>query len=258
VQPAEAPAAESSVLAQAADRLPRLIKQAASALTKATTAGEVLEAHDQAAMAYDAAKITARRAKLKDAYDVVLAACHRAQGDALVIEARAKYRLADEYDAAQERGEVKKAGNKSGKSTISNENNTPTVTDLGLTSKQVHDARQARDAEQADPGIVQRTVDAKLKAGEEPTRAAVRRAVKRTTAARTAEKSGIPFRKDGSISASHVTAIDILKTWLAAASDEQTRAINLIGRPLLARIPDNWVDAVDEWLTARRPHRGSA
>ncbi len=31
---------------------------------------------------------------------------HRAQADALEIEAMAKRRLADEYDAAQERGEV--------------------------------------------------------------------------------------------------------------------------------------------------------
>jgi hypothetical protein len=34
------------------------------------------------------------------------AAVHRAQADALEIEAKAKRRLADEYDAAQERGEV--------------------------------------------------------------------------------------------------------------------------------------------------------
>ncbi len=31
---------------------------------------------------------------------------HRAQADALEIEAGAKRRLADEYDAAQERGEI--------------------------------------------------------------------------------------------------------------------------------------------------------
>jgi hypothetical protein len=52
----------------------------------------------------------------------------------------AKCRLADEYDAAQERGEVKKHGRR--KSDIPNENITPDVTDIGLTSKQVHEARR--------------------------------------------------------------------------------------------------------------------
>ncbi len=36
----------------------------------------------------------------------MIAAAHRAQADALEIEAAAKRRLADEYDAAQETGEV--------------------------------------------------------------------------------------------------------------------------------------------------------
>src|SRR5215211_564663 len=40
-------------------------------------------------------------------------ACHRAQADALEIEAGAKRRLADEYDAAQGRGEVATVGKRS-------------------------------------------------------------------------------------------------------------------------------------------------
>jgi hypothetical protein len=166
---------------QAEDRLPHLIEQAAAALAKATTAGEVLEARNQAAMAYNAAKIAARFAKLKDAHAEVLAACHRAQADALIIEARAQCRLADEYDAAQERGEVAKQGG-ARNFKIPNENFEPTTTDVGLTNKQVHEARKVRDAEKAEPGIVQHTVDAKLEAGDEPTHADVRRAVNRATA----------------------------------------------------------------------------
>jgi methyl coenzyme M reductase alpha subunit len=38
------------------------------------------------------------------------AAAHRAQADALLIESRAKRCLADEYDAAQERGEIARQG----------------------------------------------------------------------------------------------------------------------------------------------------
>jgi hypothetical protein len=69
-----------------------------------------------------------------------------------MIEARAQSRLADEYDAAQERGEVQKRGNKSGKSNVLAKNITPKVTDIGLTRKQVHVARKIRDAEKREPG----------------------------------------------------------------------------------------------------------
>jgi hypothetical protein len=69
-------------------------------------AGEILEAKGEAIIAYEAAKLAARLAKFKSAHDTVIAACRKAQADALVIEVRAQCRLADEYDAAQERGEV--------------------------------------------------------------------------------------------------------------------------------------------------------
>ena len=55
----------------------------------------------------------------------------------LEIESEAKRRLADEYDAAQERGEVRtRADNQH----VPDENKLK-VTDLGLTRKQVHEAR---------------------------------------------------------------------------------------------------------------------
>jgi hypothetical protein len=64
---------------------------------------------------------------------------------------------ADEYDAAQERGEVRGHGNKSD---IPKQN--ITVKDIGLTSKQIHEARSVRDAEKNDPGVVRRTLAAAL------------------------------------------------------------------------------------------------
>jgi uncharacterized protein YjiS (DUF1127 family) len=57
----------------------------------------------------------------------------------------AKRRLADEYDAALERGEVRSVGN------VPSQNNTPTVQDIGLSRKDIHEARQIRDAEENDP-----------------------------------------------------------------------------------------------------------
>lgn len=98
-----------------------------------------------------------------------------AQADALELEAMAKRRLADEYDAAQERGEVRtKGGDYTSK--VKDENLAPTLDDIGLSKEQIFEARQIRDAEAEDPGIVRRTLDALLEVGEEPTKAAVKRA----------------------------------------------------------------------------------
>jgi hypothetical protein len=83
-------------------------------------------------VAYDAAKIAARLAKAREAHDAIVKACHKVQADALEIETRAQCRLADEYDAAQARGEVQRPGGDR-TSNVPNRNNTPTVSDLGLT-----------------------------------------------------------------------------------------------------------------------------
>ena len=90
------------------------------------------------------------------------------------IEAQAKRRLADEYDAAQERGEVQKPGGDRTSIVRAPDNAPAKVTDLGLTRQQVSEARQLRDAEAAAPGVIRRTLDARLADGQEPTKAAVR------------------------------------------------------------------------------------
>lgn len=56
----------------------------------------------------------------------------------------AKRRLADEYDAAQERGEV--ASQRDGRRPSQVEGQT-TAADIGLTHKEIHEARQIRNAE---------------------------------------------------------------------------------------------------------------
>lgn len=155
--------------------LPLLVERAASALMSARSAAEVLEARDLASLAYDAAKRAARVAQAKGAHDALVAAAHRAQADALEIEAGAKRRLADEYDAAQERGEVV-GPHGGGDSTVPNRN-AATAADLGLSRKEIHEARKIRDAEEKDPGIVRRTLDSALERGAEPSKAEVRRAV---------------------------------------------------------------------------------
>ena len=168
-----------SVLSVVADRkasLPMLVDRASIALSNARSAAEVLEACDMADFAYDTAKRTARLQKAKGAHDELIAAAHRAQADALEIEANAKRRLADEYDAAQQRGEVQKAGGDR-TSIIPEGNNAPSVSEIGLSAKEIHEARQIRDAEEAEPGIVRRALDAHLERGDEPTKAALRKVV---------------------------------------------------------------------------------
>jgi hypothetical protein len=160
--------------------LPALVARAAETLASATTAAEVLEARNQATLAYETAKAAARFAKAqshyKGAYDELMAKVHRTQADALEIEALAKRRLADEYDAAQERGEM--AGPRDGDHRRSDRERPPAAADIGLTRKEIHHARQIRDAEAREPGIVRRTLDDRLAAGQEPTRAAVKASVK--------------------------------------------------------------------------------
>jgi hypothetical protein len=157
------------------DTLPSLIDRATQALANARTAAEVLEARDMARMAYDAAKSFSRMEQAKRAHDTLIAEVYRAQANALAIEARAKMRLAEEYDAAQDRGEVQKLGGQLPRGV--DVHNTPSAADLGIRRDEIHEARQFRDAERADPGIIDRTISGMIERGEEPTKAALRREV---------------------------------------------------------------------------------
>ena len=153
--------------------LPTLIDRATASLSSAKNSAEVLEARDMARVAYDAAKSAGRMAKAKKAHEEVIAAVYRAQADALLIEARAKMRLADEYDEAQARGDVAGLG--------ANQHREEGVVDantLGLRRDEIHEARGLRDAEAADPGKTERVLSEIVGRGEEPTKAKLRREVK--------------------------------------------------------------------------------
>jgi hypothetical protein len=178
------PTADTTDVAQV-NSLTGMITRAAAALARATTSAEVLDVIQHTTVAYDAARTTARLVKARDAHAEIIAACHKAQADALEIEAAAQCRLADEYDAAQARGEIAthSAGNPQ---IIQNTNDLPlTAAEVGLSNKIVHEARKVRDAERENPGIVRRTLGEQLSRGEAPTRADIKRAIapKRTVAA---------------------------------------------------------------------------
>lgn len=126
-----APIAEAS--------LPALVRSAATKLANAESSAEVLDARDTARVAYDAAKSAARLARAKQAHDEIIGTVYRAQADALEIESLAKRRLADEYDAAQARGEVRGSRER----TASNAEAVGAA-DLGLSHKDIHEARVIR------------------------------------------------------------------------------------------------------------------
>lgn len=74
-------------------------------------------------------------------------------------------RLAEEYDAAQDRGEVRKRGQ--------NQESHPDLMDAKAVGGMdtLKEARQFRDAEKAEPGLIKRALDSMVERGEEPTQA---------------------------------------------------------------------------------------
>lgn len=168
--------ANQIVQSQSVDGLPALIDRASAALSSARTSAEVLEARDMARIAYDAAQSVSRIVRAKDAHDEVIGAVYRAQADAALIEARAKMRLADEYDAAQDRGEVAKLGDNL--PSVVDVNAKPvTAADIGIRRDEIHEARKLRDAEAADPGKAERVMSDMLARGEEPTKTKLKRSM---------------------------------------------------------------------------------
>ncbi len=76
------------------------------------------------------------------AHDTFIATAHQMLGDVLEIESLARIRLADEYDAAQERGELAKHGQKRADVVGGN-----ISSDLGMRRDEIHDARRLRSAD---------------------------------------------------------------------------------------------------------------
>jgi len=157
------------------DNLPELVRRAARSLADAQSSAEVLDARDQSMATYDAAKMAARMARRQGAHDDLVARCHRAQADALIIRSQAEIRLADEYDAAQERGDA--AGPSTGRPKSVADDNAYSAADLGLRRDEIHDARKLRDAERDNPGLAERALNEMVEARQEPTRAELRRSV---------------------------------------------------------------------------------
>ena len=150
--------------------LPSLVSRAADQLAEAKTSAEVLEAKTTAGVAYDAAKSAGRIARMKEAHDDLMQKIYRSQARCVIIEGEAQARLADEYDAAQERGEVAKRGWESGV----DKHNITTAADLGLRRDQIHEARKVRNLLRENPTAIEDKVNELAERGLEPTKAAIR------------------------------------------------------------------------------------
>jgi len=92
-----------------------------------------------------------------------------------------------------------------------------TTEQLGLTRQQVHEARQIRDAERAQPGIVHRTLNDRVQCGEEPTKAALRLQLLANDPTRQASGTPLPT--------------ETLNRWSTKLKAEANMAANQTGTP---------------------------
>ena len=144
--------------------LPALIDRARSRLAEARTSAEVLEARAAAMAAMHYAKLQK--------------AANETQADCLSIIKRAELRMADEIDAAQQRGEVARADahGRGIQSSVRGADTRPaTYEELGLTRQRVAEWRELRDAGEF---VIDDAIQAALEEGRAPTNGDVQRAVK--------------------------------------------------------------------------------
>ena len=160
---------------------------------------DVAAARFLADYAYTHADMAARAAKRLRVSTGLVAKAMKLQGDALLIEARARIRIADEWDAAQARGDISRGGRPAGTEAQDcdqgeaekpvSAGNGFTARDTGLSRKEISEARKLRDAEKRAPGIAERAIAARLREGLAPTKANLRAAIGTATA--TKEERGL-------------------------------------------------------------------
>ena len=141
--------------------LPALIDRARTRLAEARTSAEVLEARA-------AAKAALHYAKL-------LEAANETQADCLSIIKRAELRMADEIDAAQQRGEVARREDGTAiRDHVRDPDKVATYPEIGISRQRVAEWRELRDAGES---VIDEAIQAALDEGRAPTNADVQRAV---------------------------------------------------------------------------------
>ena len=181
VEAEDAPGTELAPVASDSSGLVQMVERARALLDD----GDVMAARVLSGGGYLQAKAAAQFASSFGAAGKrVLAKARQLQGDALLIETRAKIRIAAAFDEAQAEGNAAKRGRPKN---IPDEN-IFTQEEAGLSAKEIHEARKLAAAEERQPGLVERAIEARLRAGLEPSRANLRAAV--GTASATKEERG--------------------------------------------------------------------
>jgi hypothetical protein len=143
--------------------------------------GDAITAKMLAAGSYDLAKILAKFSRQAKAMAWVEKS-RRLQGDALLIEMLSKMLIAREWDLAQGAGDASKGGRPK-KKTVGNGDGF-TAAQAGLTRDEISEGRKLLAAEGREPGLVERAIAARIEAGLEPSRRAVKHAIGTRTATR--------------------------------------------------------------------------
>jgi hypothetical protein len=216
-----------------ADRLPALIDRARSKLAEARTSAEVLEAKHVAEAALHFARVTD--------------AANEAHADCLRIITRAEIRLAREIDAAQERGEVERAGGDRVSTIVRAADNGPAaIGDLGLDRRRVAEWRDlAAAGEQAVDAAIDEVVEEARTAKRVVTKEAIRRKVAKTTPMRSRRPGATAILADPDIQ----MAGDILDFLCRVPVDKFAPAeATEIAEPKIIAEIDRYVDVALPWV----------
>lgn len=143
--------------------------------------GDAIAAKMLAQGSYDLSKALAQFARRAKAMAWVEKS-RKMQGDALLIEMLSKMQIAREWDLAQGTGEAATRGRPK-KKNVGN-GDVFTSAEAGLTRDEIAEGRKLLKAEGREPGLVERAIAARIEAGLEPSRRAVKHAIGTKTASR--------------------------------------------------------------------------
>ncbi|MFC3163082.1 hypothetical protein [Ciceribacter thiooxidans] len=190
----------------------------------ALSAGDVEAALLLSSGAYEQAKAAGAYAEKVKASRELIDKARRMQADALKIESLCYVAMADAVDEAQVNGKLSRGGRQK---TVHDEDRF-TLEEVGIDKRRLHEARSIRNAERAEPGFIERVVEARLDEGLEPSRAGLKRAAGHAIGTKTATKDE---RGDDL----YETPVEAMRTLLALESFSGTVLEPSVGKGAILR-----------------------
>lgn len=179
--------------------LPSLIDRASGRLMQARSSAEVLEAKAIAEMALHYARVTK--------------AANESHADCLRIITRAEIRMANEIDAAQERGDLPRRGQHAAHAQGSG------MSDVGIDTRRIAEWRDTRDAGEE---VVEAAIQGALAEGRAPTKSDIRKQAKPGSA----EKSEVDETVENFFTVADLALrVKNLNLSLIAPTDEMLRLV---------------------------------